>query len=97
MYVAHHSTHALLLCDYHVWHPMYTTSSYAHSSIASLQGSVKVLYAPTVEEIKLQLKMFAPTLVYLSAGYQQQQKLQQDKPPTLNSLILQNIGSTGGC
>ncbi len=56
------------------------------------QGSVKVLYSPTVEEIKLQLKMFAPTLVYLAAGYQQHK---EDRPPTLNSLILQHAGSSG--
>lgn len=59
------------------------------------QGSIKVLYAPTVEDIKLQLKMFAPTLVYLSAGYTASSHSEQVPYATLNSLILQNIAPTG--
>lgn len=59
------------------------------------QGSIKVLYSPTVEDIKLQIKMFAPTLVYLSAGYTAISHNEQVPYATLNSLILQSIASTG--
>lgn len=54
-----------------------------------------MLYAPTMEDIKLQLKMFAPTLVYLSAGYTASSHNEQVPYATLNSLIVQNIGPTG--